>query len=131
MEIYGYCIMPSHVHLIFRSSNDDPSGLIRDFKGFTSKEVMKLIEENSQESRKEWLLWMFERAGKKNRNIAKRQFWQQNNKPIEIWSLKVFEQKLQYIHNNPIESGFVTDAIDYKYSSASNYGNDDTTVFCC
>ena len=86
MEIYGYCIMPSHVHLIFRSLNDDPSGLIRDFKGFTSKEIMKLIEENQQESRKEWLLWMFERAGKKNSNITKRQFWQQNNKPIEIWS---------------------------------------------
>ena len=34
--------MPSHIHLIFRSSNDDPSGLIRDFKCFTSKEVMKL-----------------------------------------------------------------------------------------
>ena len=65
MEIYGYCIMPSHVHLIFRSLNDDPSGLIRDFKGFTSKEIMKLIEENQQESRKEWLLWMFERAGKR------------------------------------------------------------------
>ena len=33
MEIYGYCIMPSHVHLIFCSSEADPSGLIRDFKG--------------------------------------------------------------------------------------------------
>jgi putative transposase len=32
MEIFGYCIMPSHVHLIFRSEVGDPSGLIRDFK---------------------------------------------------------------------------------------------------
>jgi REP element-mobilizing transposase RayT len=37
MELYGYCIMPSHVHLIFRSSFSDPSGLIRDFKFFTLK----------------------------------------------------------------------------------------------
>ena len=37
LELYGYCIMPSHVHLIFRSSLGDPSGLIRDLKGFTSK----------------------------------------------------------------------------------------------
>ena len=35
MEIYGYCIMPSHVHLIFRSALGDPSGLMRDLKGFT------------------------------------------------------------------------------------------------
>lgn len=56
------------------------------------------------------------------------QFWQQNNHPIEIWSLKVFERKLNYIHQNPVVAGFVTDAIDYKYSSARNYGNDDQSV---
>ena len=128
MEIYGYCIMPSHVHLIFRSSLGDPSGLIRDFKGFTSRKMLKTIEENPQESRREWLLWMFEKAGKKNSNVTFRQFWQQNNHPIEIWSLKVFEQKLNYIHHNSVEKGFVTDPIDWKYNSARNYGNDDHTV---
>ncbi|UOX34054.1 transposase [Flavobacterium sediminilitoris] len=128
MEIYGYCIMPSHIHLIFRSSHADPSGLIRDFKGFTSRKIMKAIVENEQESRKEWMLWMFERAGKKNSNVKQRQFWQQNNKPIEIWSLKVFEQKLNYVHYNPVQTGFVTDPIDWKYSSARNYGNNDQTI---
>jgi putative transposase len=127
MEIYGYCIMPSHVHLIFRSENGDPSGVIRDFKGFTSRKMLKVIEENPQESRKEWMLWMFERAGKKNSNVKFRQFWQQN-KPIEIWSFKVFEQKLNYIHNNPLETGFVTNPLDWKYSSARNYGDNDQTV---
>ena len=76
--------------------------------------MLTIIEENPQESRKEWLLWMFDRAGKKNSNIKLKQFWQQNNKPIEIWSLKVFEQKLNYIHQNPVETGFVTDPIDWK-----------------
>ena len=128
MEIYGYCIMPSHVHLIFRSAEADPSGLIRDFKGFTSRKMLKTIEENTQESRKEWLLWMFEKAGKKNSNVKNRQFWQQNNKPIELWSLKVFEQKLNYIHNNPVVSGFVTNPIDWKYSSARNYASNDDTI---
>jgi putative transposase len=128
MELYGYCIMPSHIHLIFRSSLGDPSGLMRDFKGFTSRKLLKAIEENQQESRKEWMLWMFERAGLKNSNVKQKQFWQQHNKPIEIWSLKVFEQKLNYIHQNPVEAGFVTDPIDWKYSSARNYGNNDHTV---
>lgn len=53
LEIYGYCIMSSHIHLIFRSSLGDPSGLMRDFKGFTSRKLLKAIEENPQESRKE------------------------------------------------------------------------------
>ena len=120
--------MPSHINFIFRSAEADPSGLIRDFKGFTSRKMLKTIEENAQESRKEWMLWMFEKAGKKNSNVKNRQFWQQNNKPIELWSLKVFEQKLNYIHNNPVISGFVTNPIDWKYSSARNYGNNDDTI---
>jgi len=128
MEIYGYCIMPSHVHLIFRSENEDPSGLIRDFKGFTSRKLLKAIEEHPQESRKEWMLELFRKAGEKNSNVKNRQFWQHNNHPIEIWSLKVFEQKLNYVHQNPVESGFVTNPIDWKYSSAKNYGDDNQTI---
>ena len=128
MEVFAYCFMPSHVHLIFRSGNEDPSGLIRDFKGFTAKKLIKTIEENLQESSKEWLLWMMERAGKKKSNVKQRQFWQQHNKPIELWSEKVIQQKIDYIHNNPVESGFVTDPIDWKYSSARNYQEDQTVL---
>lgn len=63
MNIFAYCIMPSHIHLIFRSEEGKPSELIRDFKGFTARKLLKAIEENPQESRKEWLLWMFRKAG--------------------------------------------------------------------
>src|SRR6476620_8867649 len=62
MELYGYCIMPSHIHIIFRSSLSDPSGLIRDLKGYTARKMIRLIFGNQHESRKEWLLWMFKRA---------------------------------------------------------------------
>jgi REP element-mobilizing transposase RayT len=71
---------------------------------------------------------MMERAGKKKSNVTKRQFWQQHNKPIELWSDKVIKQKIDYIHNNPVEAGFVTNPIDWKYSSARNYAEDDTVL---
>ena len=102
MELYAYCIMPSHVHLIFSDFNNNPSKLIKEFKNHTSKQVQKSIVENIQESRKEWMTWMMERAGKKNSNVKNCQFWQQNNKPIELWSTKVIKEKLDYIHNNPV-----------------------------
>ncbi len=126
MEVYAYCFMPSHIHCIFRSANENPSGLLGDFKKHTSKKIIKAIEENPQESRKEWLLLMFERAGNKKGNISKYQFWQHHNKPIELWSSKVIKQKLDYIHNNPVESGFVTEPTDWKYSSARNFAEDHT-----
>src|SRR5688500_3886646 len=60
MEIYAWCIMPSHVHLIFRAKENNPGVLLKEFKTFTSKQLQKAIAENPQESGKEWLLWMME-----------------------------------------------------------------------
>ncbi len=128
MELYAYCFMPSHIHLIFRSSKDQPMELLRDFKKHTAKRVIDAIQGNLQESRKDWLLWMFKRAGEKQGNISTYQFWQHNNQPIELWSEKVIKQKIDYIHNNPVEAGFVTNPTDWKYSSARNFQNDHTVL---
>jgi putative transposase len=128
MELFAYCIMPSHVHFIFRSANEEPAELLRDFKRHTAKKVLEAIENNPQESRREWLLWMFKRAGKKNATTSNHQFWQHHNKPIELWSPKVIKQKLDYIHNNPVVSGFVTNPVDWKYSSARNFAEDHTIL---
>ena len=64
-----------------------------------------------------------ERAGKKNSNVKNKQFWQQNNKPIELWSAEIIDQKVEYIHQNPVVSGFVTEAHHWKYSSAIDYSD--------
>lgn len=121
MEIYAYCIMPSHVHLIFSAKHHNPGDILRDFKTHTSKKLQKLIEENLHESRREWILWMMERVGIKNSNVKKRQFWQQHNNPIELWTPAVIDQKVDYIHENPVVAGFVIEAEQWKYSSAIDY----------
>ena len=106
------------------SSNEVPiEDIFRDMKNtHTSKSILQAIEENPQESRKEWMLWMFERAGKKNSNNSKYQFWQQHNQPEEL-STKAFaiDQAIDYIHDNPVQSGFVNRAEDFPYSSAIDF----------
>jgi len=121
MVLYAWCIMPSHIHLIFRAAGNNPGELIKSLKVFTSKKLQAAITSNLQESRKEWLLWMMERAAAKNSNVKSRQFWQQSNQPIEVWSKHVKQQKLDYLHNNPVEAGFVSEAHHWKYSSAIDY----------
>lgn len=128
MVIYGYCIMPNHMHLIFSSETHEPSKLIQSFKSTTAKELIGLMSENDKESRKEWLLWMFKRSVKKHNKSSLYQFWRHDNKPIEIWSSKVFNQKLDYIHNNPVVEGFVEKPYFWKYSSARNYMLDDESL---
>jgi hypothetical protein len=89
MEIYGYCIAKSRP-FDFRSAVGDPSGLMRDLKGFTSRKIMKTIQDNPVESRREWMLWMFERR-KKNSNVKKTVLATKQSANRNL-SLKVFEQ---------------------------------------
>jgi REP element-mobilizing transposase RayT len=119
--LYAYCIMPNHLHLIFQSEHNKPSEFIRDYKKITSRSILKAIKEHPRESRKEWMIWMFQHAAKKDTRKSRHKFWQYHNKPIELWSNKVIDQKLDYIHNNPVVEGFVEKSYFWKYSSARNY----------
>ncbi len=95
-----------------------------DFKRYTSKALVKSIQENPRESRKEFLLEQFKKAAAKSSNVKEFQFWRHDNKPIELWSNKVIWEKISYVHNNPIEAGLVYRAQDYVYSSALDYADE-------
>jgi len=120
--VYSWIIMTNHVHLIIRSKSLPLEGIMRDLKSFTSREVVNAIKENPQESRREWMIWMFNRAGKKNGNNKNAQFWQQHNQPVELGREAYdIEKYVDYIHDNPVKSGIVARAEDYLYSSAIDY----------
>ncbi len=125
MEIFAWCIMTNHLHLVFRSiGNQKPEDLLGDFKRFTSQQIVMAIQTNPQESRKEWLLDQFRKAAAKSANVKHHQFWRHDNKPIELWSNKVIDEKINYIHHNPVEAGLVFRAEDYLYSSAADYAGE-------
>ena len=122
MEIFAWCILTSHVHLIFRSAGTQkPQLLLGDFKRFTCKKIVEAIIKNHKESRREFLLEQFSKAGNRSSNVNKYQFWRHDNKPIELWSNKVIDEKIDYMHNNPVEEGYVYRQEDYLYSSAADY----------
>jgi len=123
LEVYAYCFMTSHIHLIIGANSLLPlEGIIRDLKAFTSRHIRKILEADGQV--KESRAWMLKRmycAGKHNSNNKDFQFWQQHNHPIEIYAPTVIEQKLDYIHFNPVAAGFVDVPEAWTYSSARDY----------
>jgi REP element-mobilizing transposase RayT len=124
LEVYAWCIMSSHVHMILGTSGKhNLQDIIRDLKSFTSRRVRLLLENKAEiaESRRDWLLWMFTRAGKKNGNNKDFQLWQQHFHPIELSSNALLDQKLDYIHNNPVVAGHVEVPDFWRYSSAIDY----------
>ena len=121
MELYAWCIMTSHVHLIIGTSRNPLQNIMRDLKRHTSEELHKAIEKNDRESRREWMLWMMKRSAKKYNIKSGFQLWQSESHPVELSTNKIAHQKLDYLHNNPVEAGFVLKAEDWLYSSATDY----------
>lgn len=121
LAIFGWCLMPSHLHLIARAEGKDTmSDILRDFKKFTARKIIGQIQEEP-ESRREWMLSYFEHAGKHLKRIEKYKFWQDGSQAKEIFGKQFFYEKLEYIHNNPVEEMIVTKPEDYLFSSARNY----------
>lgn len=121
LQLHAWVIMTNHVHLILSSDSEKIEHLVRDIKKFTSKQMIKAIQENPKESRREWMLNLFAYAGQSNNNNKNFQFWKQDYHPVELNTNEKLSQRLQYLHENPVRSGLVWEAWHYKYSSAIDY----------
>ena len=119
LNIYAYVIMTNHIHMVANVSDGALGNVLRDFKTYTSKELVKMIRDNPTESRKEWMLKKFEIAGKYNPLNVYHQFWQNGNYPVLLYTPAVIDQKIDYIHENPVRAGFVGSAHEFWYSSAN------------
>ena len=115
--------MTNPIHLIVGSKDQQLEGIVRDFKSFTSRELRKTIENNSQESRREWMLEMMYHAGRRRKSNKDFQLWQHSYHPVQLDTNYLIEQKIEYIHLNPVKAGFVNRAEDFLFSSARNYAN--------
>lgn len=121
LVVNSWVIMSNHIHLIARVKEPNRmSDVLRDFKKFTSKQILKSIIE-ILESRKEWLLDKFAFEAKRTRRAENYKFWKDSNHAIylndgiDVW------EKVNYIHLNPVKARIVDKEDEYIYSSARNY----------
>jgi len=121
LEIYGWVLMHSHLHLICRAAEGFRlSDILRDFKKFTSKKIVKQIEDDP-ESRREWLLPLLHKYCDHLKREQNYKLWQDGNHAKVIYSNNFFYDKLNYIHQNPVHDMIVDKPEEYLFSSARNY----------
>ena len=114
LQVYAWVIMSNHIHMIISCESRKLSDIIRDLKKYTSSKIVNAIENNKNESRKRWLLWLLK---KKDRII----FWKEGYHGEEITSKSFYESKLNYIHQNPVKARIVEKEDEYLYSSCADY----------
>lgn len=122
LVIHSWCLMTNHLHAIVSTQGELLSDTFRDFKKFTAKRVIEGLHDN-YESRRGWMLDVFGQVGNGLKRVSEYKIWQDGNHPIILFSKRVVEQKMNYIHNNPVKAGFVQEPEHYLYSSAREYAD--------
>src|SRR6185436_521316 len=121
LALHAWCLMSNHLHLVASAKNKNLSDVLRDFKKFTNKQLIEAIINNKHESRRNWMLNIFQEEGSESSRNKTYQFWRQDNQPEELYSPRFVFQKINYIHMNPVVAGLVDKPEHYLYSSAKDY----------
>ncbi|MEO7982796.1 MAG: transposase [Bacteroidota bacterium] len=113
ISLHAFVIMSNHIHLIWQMQPlIHPSHVQRDFLKYTAQQIKRHLKKTDLEA-----LNYFE----VDANDRYYQFWKRRPLSIELRTGKVYQQKINYIHNNPVKAGLCKFPEEYKYSSASFY----------
>ncbi len=118
IKIHAFVIMPNHIHIVWSIlSPHILSEIQRDFLKYTAQQLKFKLERENPEFLKEFLV---------NAKDRKYQIWERKPLSAEIETMHFLEQKINYIHMNPVrEKWNLAESItDYKYSSARFYHDD-------
>ena len=128
LEIYAYCLMSNHLHMLCKASGEETlAEVMRDFKKFTSKKIVQTMIEYP-ESRREWMLSYFKKACAHLKRKQQFKVWQDGYHAEHIFSNKFIRQKVNYIHWNPVKDKIVSEPENYFFSSARNYAELDSEL---
>ena len=115
LQVYAYVILENHLHMVVESPQLDKD--LARLKSFTAKEIIRYLDENKVKTILEQLAF-YKKAHKSDRAY---QLWQEGVHPELIQDESMMRQKVDYIHHNPVERGYVDRAEYWRYSSARNY----------
>lgn len=122
VKIFAYVIMENHIHLI--AAGEQLSQKIGSFKSFTARQIVDHMKERHAND----YLRLLRISKKAHKEDQQYQVWQEGNHPQELASEKIMQQKMEYIHNNPLDRGYVEDPTHWMYSSARNYAELETLL---
>lgn len=118
--LYSFVIMPNHIHLIWKIlEGQKTEDVQRDFLKYTGQQIKFYLQKKNPKLLEKLKVDLKDRTY---------QIWQRNALSVPLWTPSVIVQKLNYIHNNPVQKKWQLSEVPekYKYSSASYYINNET-----
>ena len=114
--LFAFVTMPSHLHAIIKPIGNTIGTVLQQFGSFTAHQVLKKLRADHQQD----LLNLFQETKRDSRH--EHSIWQ-DIQAKNIYSMDFLKQKMEYVHQNPVNKDWklVEDRADYVYSSAGYY----------
>ena len=113
IQLNAFVIMSNHLHLVWQPMfGFTPADIQVSFMKYTAQQLRQSLIKNNEGILEEY---------KVNKYDREYQFWKREPLSIELRTPAVFDQKLEYIHYNPVKAGLCKYAEEYYYSSARFY----------
>jgi len=125
LKLYAYVILENHCHLLVQSQQLDKD--MARFKSFTARKLINYFSENNVTP----ILDQLKFYKKVHKQDSAYQFWQEGMHPEWIQNSEMMLQKIVYIHENPVNRGYVDQAEHWRYSSARNYLGKEGVIEVC
>ena len=121
--VYAWCLMTNHLHLLAKAKNGSGLAMIeKEFKKITTNQIMEAFD-LEPELRRNWIMQRFENFSQSLKKIERFQLWQGCSNPsfIDFKQVYKLQERVLYIHENPVRDQIVANPEDYIYSSAGDY----------
>jgi putative transposase len=112
--LYAFVIMPNHIHLLWCKQDAWVEKNVRQmFLKYTAQQLKFNLLDNNQTNELD--------NYKSTQNDRAYHFWERRPYTSTMFNRKVAEQKIDYMHENPVKSGLCELPEHYRYSSARFY----------
>ena len=130
-KIQAYVIMSNHLHLIINSHEaENIKSFMQHLLRKSSIRIVEYLEGNLKRNvdmmKSKRILQSFRNHAHKPSEHA---VWRERSRGVPIYTDRIMNIKLDYIHNNPLRAGLVKEPQDYLYSSFRNYYLNDHSIF--
>ncbi|HEV7404910.1 MAG TPA: transposase [Chthoniobacteraceae bacterium] len=124
LRLYAWVIMPNHFHAVVHA--DQLPRVMADLKKFTAGKLLRQLKEENRT----WLLDLLAGGKAEHKSASAYQLWQEGYHPQAIYSDETMQQKIDYIHANPVRKGWVAAPEHWRYSSAHEWMGSVPVIRC-
>jgi len=127
-HLLGYVLMPEHFHLlIWPAAQADPSVILQSLKVRTAMVILARLRKSPAQP---WCVKMLARTAlpASVHSPATHRVWQRRFYDMNVWSDAKVQEKLKYMHGNPVKRGLVRSPDEWRWSSFRYYFLEDSSL---